>query len=198
MKKILVASILGLGLAVTQSRAQGYIAFDNYNSDNGNGSIITYNTPSTGLSGPIGGFTAALYYELGTPTTDPGNNASAPGNGLVLVPGTGSNAGLSPAYPTAVGGGYFTGPKITIDSYVNGAITFEIVAYNGANYGSSTMRGRSGSFVESSLATGLSTVNFFPNSPTFQVFSTVPVPEPTTIALAGLGMASLLAFRRRK
>jgi hypothetical protein len=34
--------------------------------------------------------------------------------------------------------------------------------------------------------------------PGFSVFNAVAVPEPSTFALAGLGLASLLIFRRRK
>jgi len=194
MKKSLIAPILGLAVSVVSSHGQGSVFFDNYNSNAGAGAQITYNAASTGLSGPIGGFTAALYYELGTATADPGNDNAVVNVALSALTATGPNAGLTPAYPTSIGNGYFSGPVVTIPGYASGAVTFEIVAFNGANYQASAVRGRSGSFTETSLATGTTPAAYFANNPTFQVFG---VPEPTTIALAGLGMAGLLAFRRR-
>jgi len=203
MKKILVASILGIVATASQSKAQGVINFDSYACDNGAGAIATYGS-NTGQSGPIGGFTAALYYSLGD-ATDSGNNANLVGGGLTLLTQAASGQAT---YPTAIGGGYFSGPAVTIPGFTSGDVTFEVVAYNGASYANSAVRGKSGSFIEVSApanvglgtpATGVvpagNPSNEFANMPNFQVFA---VPEPTTIAIAGLGMAGLLALRRRK
>lgn len=88
--------------------------------------------------------------------------------------------------------------SVVIDSYTAGAITFEIVAYNGANYASSLMRGHSLAFTMSSLPiTGSGSPSpTFPDGVTS--FGVYAVPEPATVTLAGLGLASLLIFRRRK
>ena len=170
MKKTLVAGILGIGLSmlvVGRSNAQGFIVFENYYADDGFGALIT----ESGVG--VSGFNAALYYEIGTATSDPGSDANPPKAGLTLLPATGANADLSPPYPTAISVGYFTGPVVTIPGYSSGPVTFEVVVYNGTSYTSpdTTARARSGSFVESSLATNSAQAEFFLNSPAFQVQS---------------------------
>jgi len=62
--------------------------------------------------------------------------------------------------------------------------------------------GRSTAFNVSAIgASSTSGINPSPtldNLTSFNIFSTAPVPEPTTFTLAGLGAAALLIFRRRK
>ncbi|HEX4349393.1 MAG TPA: PEP-CTERM sorting domain-containing protein, partial [Verrucomicrobiae bacterium] len=64
----------------------------------------------------------------------------------------------------------------------------------GQTYGSSLIRGHSAEF-SSTLATGLTT----PPYGLFSSFTVAAVPEPATLALAGLGgLASLVMLRRKK
>jgi len=199
MKKTLVASILGIAVSagsVVSSHAQGSIFFDNYADNGGAGAQITYGTGVTGETAGAGvtGFEAALYYSL-TPVTDTAGNGAVNG-GLTELANTGVNAGYITAVGTTPPGpGYFDGPIVTIPGYASGNVTFEMVAYNGSTYGGSTVRGTSGTWVEPSLATGQSPAGYFTAQPAFTVTT---VPEPTTIALAGLGIAGMLVACRRK
>jgi hypothetical protein len=72
--------------------------------------------------------------------------------------------------------------------------TFEAALANPANPGSI---GRSAMFTYQIPATAADPVaNFFMNG--FQGFYIGAIPEPSTFALAGLGAAALVIFRRRK
>jgi hypothetical protein len=75
-------------------------------------------------------------------------------------------------------------------------VYFEVIAYQtGQTYASSTIRGHSASFSEV-LATGAIQPGTMDAMAPFSVFTAVP--EPTTMALGGLGLASLLLFRRKQ
>jgi hypothetical protein len=109
--------------------------------------------------------------------------------------------------------GVFSGTTQTLNGVAAGANAWlEIVAWNG---GASTLAaavttgtGTSATFFGNSTVWAEQTGNpgGSPAVPTpsitgagqFAGISTQPVPEPTTIALGGLGAASLLLFRRRK
>lgn len=67
---------------------------------------------------------------------------------------------------------------------------------SGATYANASVRGQGALFLSAPLGGGLTTP---PNwvGQSFSLTSSV-VPEPTSMALAGLGAASLLIFRRRK
>lgn len=111
------------------------------------------------------------------------------------------------------GAGYFFGETVTVPTYTATG-TFEVQAWQGnfANYaaavagGGTEHVGQTPSFIS---AEGNDTI-VPPGTPVNLTLKTpgagnwngnivlVPVPEPTTIALGGLGAAALLLFRRRK
>lgn len=195
MKKSLVLAIVGLAAGVVASYGQGTVQFSSYIANGGVGATTTIFGTSTLVDSS---FKAQLYYSFGTvaDAVDNGSAASissAPGAGLTLLNGvTGTFA-----TGAAVGqNGYFDYGAIQIPGYTSGAITFEIVAYNGADWASSTLRGRSGAFTMGSILTLPSPADSMSGMPNFFVAQTIP--EPTTIALAGLGLASLALIRRRK
>lgn len=192
MKKTLVATILGIA-TVASVMAQGSVKFNNY--DAFTYAQITYGSTGGGVQGAgvNSTFTAGLYYSFGTVAwaggiADP-TTGGFTANSIETVINSGSFAGLP---------GYFGGAVASIPGYTaaTGAITFVVVAYNGDDYASSSIRGSSQAFTLSSIATGALPVGSLGAG--LQPFAVNAVPEPSTFALAGLGLASLLIFRRRK
>lgn len=214
MKRKILASVLGViasAAMVTSSFGQGKVFFANYNTASGTGASfdpgvnapVTFSTTASsgGLSGTAGAlvgseFTAALLFSL-----DGGSTFS------LLTTAQAGDAG----YPTAFFGtdgnaasaaGYFQGPGVVIPGYSSGPISFIVQAYNGSSYAASTTwRGQSAAFTLNSIATGNSPVGDFGpvgGSGSLQAFTVNPVPEPSILALSGLGAAALMLIRRKK
>jgi len=197
MKKTLVAALLGL--ATTASvLAQGQIIMYNYGAN-----PITYGANSGGTLGAnIAGaqWHIAMYGVAGSSaaaintafTGDGGNGLVAGVGGLTLATGT----------ATITGDGIYgsSSPATSATFNFSGAGTFVLVAYNGASYDTSLIRGHSAAFTTSAAVSPSTPVALTGQAgdPTAPAFSVVGVPEPSTFALAGLGLASLLIFRRRK
>jgi hypothetical protein len=198
MKKSVVIAALGfLGCAVS-SFGQGQMTFNSYLASNSNGILVNF---SAGLGGgEVGaGYTADLLYSL-SPISDVAGNGSL--NPSFNLSGAGAPSTFSLVTPfgtTPSTLGYFQGVNnFQLNPYTAGStIYFEVIAYQtGLTYGTSANRGHSASF-STTLATGI-------NSPTdiglagFAPFTVSAVPEPATLALAGLGgLASLVMLRRK-
>ena len=212
MKKTLVAAIIGLA-AVASVKGQGQIIMYNVGIHPGLGvyyaeNPILYGTGSGGTLGlNISGaqWTIAMYGVAGNSVAtinglfagDGGNGVVGGVGGLALASGT---ATIWPGEPIGVYGSA-TPPNQTSATFAfSGTGTFVLVAYNGASYNSSTIRGHSAAFtataaVSPATPSALTGSNGDPSAPQFSVSA---VPEPSTFALAGLGLAGLLIFRRRK
>lgn len=187
MKRALLTAILGIAASVATTYGQGHVIFSTYV-----GAVyqpIRYSNP-VGLGHTAGetagaGFNAQLYYGLGA-----GLSFAA----LSPVPGSITPVGTSVA-------GYVTGNNTVIPNYVSGPITFAIVAFNGPSWGNAantfeTALNQVLTWTETSInSTALPTDVFQQNVPAITVSL---VPEPSTFALAGLGSAAMLIFRRRK
>lgn len=176
MKRKVFSTVLGaaglLSLAIS-SPAQGKIYFDNYNS---NPYYPIVYAGSNALAGSEA--YAELGYALGTTTT-----------GFTLIP-------TSITEVNATTPGYFQGGIVQIPGYTSGPVSFEILAWVGASYASATYTG-SINWTEPSIAVSPARAGFFTALPGDVVLT--PTPEPTTLALAGLGgLASLVAFRRKQ
>jgi hypothetical protein len=193
---------LGVAASVASSYGQGLVNFTTYAANNNSGvSVFNFGTSAAIPDG----YHFDIYYALGTSVTDPVNNldsssvAAAP-SGLTdyLLAGVTSSGGNSTPDPTG----------LSIPGYASGSVTFEVVAFNGSSYAASTIRGRSGSWVQQSLTTAAAAAGGSPvpnvgdntlGAGTFPNFYVASVPEPTTLALAGLGgLASLVAMRRKQ
>ena len=197
MKKSIIMAVLGVAASAASSYGQGVI-FSSYTGDGGAG-IYTYLFGTT-TTIPAG-FKADLYYFVGD-ASDPvtfGSSqsvTSAVGGGLIDLGVVGVT------YNTLYEGyEFFQGPAEVIPGYSSGDVTLEIVAFNGSTYASSSIRGRSGSFTMTSISAAPTTPSnsIGDNGPGAADFYVAAVPEPTTLALAGLGgLASLVAFRRKQ
>jgi hypothetical protein len=196
MKKTLVATILGLA-TIAVVNAQSYVKLDTYNTPSY--PAVTYGVGSGGPVGqPIadGGFTFGFYYAVGDQTA--AMNASMPTG--ISIPGGPSILATGPGAttPSANGGhansvaSWLYSPTAT----ANAQLSIVVVAWTGgADYASAPVRGHSQAFLYNAVYTGNGPAGGMDN---FQGFQVLPVPEPSTFALAGLGLAGLLIFRRRK
>jgi hypothetical protein len=208
MKKILVSAILGLA-AIASVQAQSSIRLYNYGTPLEGNAVVygagTEGTIGTGVS--TAGWTVGVYYALGdvtgavngqiggATTTAGANMGSLAASGLTLATGAGSTAPLGSGGQSAGDYGTPTGLVLSgIPGTGSPTVTLVLVAYNGVSYEASTGRGHSAAFT----MTAVSSPGFPLLTGNFANSFAVAAPEPSTFALAGLGLASLLIFRRRK
>jgi hypothetical protein len=119
------------------------------------------------------GFTADLLWQVGATTGDlglsiPTYNSAGFGNGFI-----------------------FDQTSVSFDpAYAGGPITFTINVGNGVATGTET-------WTEPGMGAGNPPV-LFSALPQVPIVVSLSVPEPTTLALAGLGAAGMLLFRKRQ
>jgi hypothetical protein len=186
MKKQVLASVLGtasLLVLTASSYGQGSVFFDNYD-------VTPYYPVTYSGSGNLAGsdVSVELGYALGANQT----------TGFTLLPT--SITALNAATP-----GYFEGPIVTIPDYVSGPVTFEILGWTttgGTTFANAAFNtiGSPYTWTEASIPANPSPAGSFAALPgNINLTPTTVVPEPTTLALAGLGgLASLMAMRRKK
>jgi hypothetical protein len=221
MKKLILAAIT-MTTAVSVF-AQGTVVFNNRVA--GTGTTHVYSGPAY-LSGngaadvPAGGISYAGFTLIGTVG---GMTASTTFATLIGAPGSGaaeSSMLASATPPTTFRTGAAAGNVVaTTDTFANiaadaASATFEMVVWDNTSglYPTWTQAsvaianklivgGASAPFVLSAIGGNLNTPpNVVSSTPGqgLQSFGLAPIPEPTTVALAGLGAAALLIFRRRK
>jgi hypothetical protein len=209
MKKSLIIGLVSLVTAVASSYGQGFINLDNYNQTGG---IITYgaNVPANGVSGSFGtvgtglvsGWTVGVYWALGDITgslNDPAGNGT-PSGLLTLGTGVGSTAVM---YDSSFGtpGQFLASDTFQVPGSTAGSVvTLELVCFSGSSYDTAAYRGHSTPFTLTTAAgTATTPAGVGPAFSTFAVTPVTPVPEPSTLALAGLGgFGMLMALRRKK
>jgi len=201
MKKLLLTSAAIVGLAAGAS-AQGLVLFDNTVANYG----YSQNTEGNYY---VGSLTVQIWSLAGS-TVDAGisaGNGQAGGNtvgyGLLTHDGFVLDAtetvSLTAAAQGGIAGGPVTLPNVTAP---NGVIA--IAAWTGGSYGafgtySGTIAFHEGDIVPigapqsppNDISAGWNAFNS-------DLIMTQVVPEPGTLAMAGLGAAALLIFRRRK
>ncbi len=204
MKKSLILGILGIVAATVSSYGQGAIFLDNYISSTYNPIYLGPLDPGGQFLAPVG-FTVGLYYDL-TPNQNITGSIAADSTGSAdpstlnsaLIQATGPGATASIFTP-----GYFSAHSSFLiqpgaATPAQNSYTIMVVAYNGSSYDSSTIRGHSAAVyiqdASPTVAGGADIGNFFPANTPMMGF----IPEPTTMALGGLGLAALLIARRKK
>lgn len=202
MKKILTIAVSVV--AASAVYGQGYFNLNNLNSS-GTITVGSLHATGQGNTGDYLGstYSVAFYYSLTaiTQPTAPSSLTAYTGASAVFFGTTGSaGAGHSPA---GDGAGLFDGgPGPFINGTADGqTIYVEAVVYWGAaaNYAAAVTAGDNTGYsapVAIRLASGTDQV--VGDLTGMTSFTVGIVPEPTTIALGGLGAAALLLFRRRK
>jgi len=202
MKKALIASVLGIVASVAPSQGQGFIQFNNYQSQ-------TYQPVRVnGVNATSPTIEVQLFWGLEV-ISDP--TLLTAGNTAFIDSATFNTAGSFGGGP----GGYFSDGVQTLAGYASGQATFMVQAWDtstGATFASASVNGQSLLWQEGrsdgnggfGIAKGVEPVGFFGSGPGAATPGVTPlvnltiVPEPSTFALLGLGTAGLWFFRRRK
>jgi hypothetical protein len=182
MKRTVALALLGVA-SVTTAFAQGHLAIGNYVSPYN--SQITWGA-TTGNSGAVtaaAGLQFQVYYGAGTITDE-----------SLLTAGV--TVGIDDAKTYNGGGWYFATVQVLPAWTAGDTYTFQLRTLDGTtpNGPVDTALSRSALWQESSLIVGTANP---PNIDGLGLVVEAVVPEPTTFALAGLGAAALLIFRRR-
>jgi len=210
MKKAIVLSVLGIAASGYAAFGQGVIVFNNYIAGNYNSAQALWGANSghtAGTAVDTASVEVQLFYQLGTVSesssaflADPLTKA-----GLTAFVDPGTNPGG--AYGVGPGGYYSAGNQL-ITGWSSGAVTFMVAAWDtskGATYALSTVSGLSALFQAADDTTGAAGQGIRPSSLPAEDFATInsvtlvgQIPEPMTMALGGLGLAALMAFRRKQ
>lgn len=179
MKRTVALAILGVAAATT-AFGQGTIQLDNYSVGSSYNQVI-WAADNTAITDPI---QLEFLYSL-TPTSDINSMQVA---GIAAIdPSITYDNGFGP-------GGYFTGPAATLVGWDQGtkpAVTFAVRPVD-------PLYVVSGNAFWAEPGDNILNAGGPANAlSAFPVISLAVVPEPTTFALAGLGAAALLIFRRR-
>jgi PEP-CTERM motif len=203
MKKSIMLGILGLVTVAAPSFAVSVILLDNYDTY---GPLITYGpgVPANGVGGALGalgtgllgGWTVGIYYAPGTLNiTDPAG-MGIPNPALTLATGLGSTALMyTSAFNTP--GEFYSPIALNVGGNAGDTITAEVVAYDtgGGSYATAIWRGHSAPFT---MPTGAAINPSFPLVGDYMQGFMIGMPEPTTLALVGVGGLALLLMRRKK
>jgi len=193
MKRSIFIAVLGMGSLVA-SYGQGLVNFSNYYSSTSTTGITYGNGPAAGQGvGPE--ISVELLYGASTDTlisqlTPLASSITAAGLGVASGPG---------AFGT--GAGWFTGGSVTVPTVGGTAIpggTYAFAIEATGTFNSQTYTGFSPILDGTTSATSSSPVPNLPVGLLQGSFTVTSVPEPTTLALGALGLASLAMLRRKK
>jgi len=206
MKRSILQAMFGVAAtaALTSAHGQGSITFANYYVNTQSALVtpanVTYAAGTYTDGGQAGwgvgsSFNADLLFSLdhGTTWTDTGAITPFLGTAGPLSDQGTSFCGLfTPTTVTGIGSGASVGP-----------VYFQVEAFNAATWSQATIRGVSSTIILTSISTGATPVTTMMNdnplaTTPFVSFTVAAVPEPGTLALAGLGGFGMLMALRRK
>jgi hypothetical protein len=197
MKKILVTTALCLIGAATMM-AQGRIIFNNNsntrllisNPEINAGATSILGTASTAAFGiGPGSVQIRLFAGLTSSSLSPVLIGTAADQQFVLN----TTSGIASAQGTFAGGGNL--PLAGFDGSAPVFLQYTALAVNGSYSGSSSIilvNLASGAALSTAVFTGVESAS------TWGSLTLTPIPEPSSMALAGIGAAALMIFRRRK
>jgi hypothetical protein len=208
MKRSILLAIVGLtGAVATSAYGQGTMRLGNYISSSNIPSPVLWTAGGSPVN--VSGYTVGFYFAAGDIRGSVASDPDGLGggfwgdllptslySGFQLATGSGSTAAVAGANVFGYPGAYSQGSSFQPGLGAGATITVMLVAYNGANYLTSSMRGHSSAFT---MVTAVG--NAFPQLTGIQETDggfALMVPEPTTLALGGLGLAALLFFRRKE
>jgi hypothetical protein len=201
MKKYLsVLAVAAMAVYATSAFGQGTVVFNN-----GTGLVKQWTAADnqTLINVPKGGGQVQLYWAAQGTAYVPWQGSLSSAAWQLLNPGWKMENAIGFTTPAA---GKFTGGTLTLNPLNAGAaIDYVVVGWTG-NYASFDAALAANSMANVSLkftsGTGNPTTTppgtATPIADSFGGMTLQPVPEPSTFALAGLGAAALLIFRRRK
>jgi len=211
MKKTLILGILGLAASAVTSFGQGSLALNNYHySLTGPLQDVKYGAGSDGTvgAGLNSSYTVGVYYVSVAGDNHASFSADASGTALPTSlytgPGTLTLAGLTGTFGDILAG-FTPGEYAPANSFNPGlgggaTATIMVIAYEGSSYATASHRGHSAAFTMTTPS-GSAATPLTGNSETdggFSAFTVASVPEPSVLALSGLGAAALMALRRKK
>jgi hypothetical protein len=189
MKKVLVSTILGLVTAASVY-AQGHVNISNYLVSPYNQVVWAAGTPTVGNAAVnSSAILLQIWYGAGVVTDE---SSLLPGITFSLDT-TGASKDYVPSGGTHGAGGYYLAQTQVLPT--TGTYTFQIRASGNTAFGNiDTLSSRSILWQPTGIGSTALPASLDNNS----IGLVVSVPEPSTFALAGLGSAALLIFRRRK
>jgi len=199
MKKLLLSLTAGV-LSVATMYGQGRVAFNNQSTFN-TADAITIGLTNMGSAGGLAGegiggdkYSVQLRWAPGTIASQSAFDAAVTAATTSAV-FTGA-AFLANTGPLATFSGFFDAGSVAMGAPAG---TFTMQTWAWYSVGGVTYAGTTGNKGASQLFQVAVTASPTPVNPTvFPGFTVTAVPEPATFALAGLGAAALLLFRRRK
>jgi hypothetical protein len=198
MKRSILLGVLGMGSMVA-AYGQGQLSFANYNASTQLNGITYANGPAAGLGvGPE--ISVTLLYGV---STDTSISQLTPLASSTTVIGLGAATGPGPINVGGfiTGAGVFSGGAVTVPSLGGTAIpggTYAFAEVATGMYLGITYTGDSAIFHGTTSAVDILPPTTLPAGLFDGSFTVSSIPEPTTLALGGLGLAGLLMARRKK